>query len=171
MALIDQTYFVYDISLPAGNYSDIPGWISRLEPEIIRALLGDELGQLVIDYDESSSEQRIKDIVEGATFEYDEKTLKWDGLKNENKKSLLAYRVYVQYLRYNITTTTATGERKAKNENSNAADQSFKLWRAQQKFNAEAATLLLFINANIESYPEFVEPETIPGDGLNAFDL
>jgi hypothetical protein len=171
MALIDQTYFVYDISLPAGIYSDISGWIDRLEPSIIRNLLGAELGQLVVGYDQSTSDQRIKDIVEGATFEHDEKTLTWDGLKNNNKKSLLAYRIYVEYLRYNITTTTATGERKAKNENSSSADQSFKIWRAQQKFNDEVATLLLFIDANIEVYPEFVKPETIPGGNLNAFDL
>lgn len=171
MALIDQTYFVYDISLPAGNYSDLPGWIDRSEPEIIRTLLGDELGQLVIDYDESTSDQRIKDIVEGKSFEYDDKEIQWHGLKNESKKSLLAYRIYVEYLRYNITITTVTGERKSKNENSNAADQSFKMSRAQQKFNEQADILLKFINVNIESYPEFVEPETIPGDGLNAFDL
>lgn len=171
MALIDNTYFVYDISLPLGNYSDISGWIARLEPVILRSLIGDSLGQLVINYNETTSEQRIKDIVEGKEFTYDEESIKWDGLKNQGKKSLLAYYVYIQYLRNNVTTTTTTGERKARNENSDAADQSFKVWRAQQKLNDDAAILLKFIDANIESYPEFTEPESIPGGNLNPFDL
>jgi len=171
MALIDQTYFVYDISLPAGNYSDIPGWIARIEPDILRALLGPALSQLVLNYDSVTSEQRIKDIVEGASFVKDEVTYKWDGLVNTNKKSLIAYYVYTQYLRYNVTTTTTTGERKSKNENSRPADQSMKMWRAHQKYVSEANTLLDYIDVNIDKYPEFVKPETIPGGNLNAFDL
>lgn len=170
MALIDKTYFAYDISLPAGNYSDIDGWIARLEPEILKELLGADLATLIINYSESS-EQRVKDIVEGKNFTIDDVTYKWDGLVNSQKRSLLAFYVYCQYLRYNVTTTTATGERKAKNENSNPVDQSVKFWRAFQKYFAEAETLLKFIDANISVYPEFIEPETIPGGNLNAFDL
>lgn len=171
MALIDQTYFNFDISLPAGNYSDLPGWIDRFESELLRNLLGDALSQLVLNYDSETSEQRIKDIVEGKEFEIDDSVIMWNGLVNSEKKSLIAYYVYTQYLRYNVTTTTPTGERKSKNENSNPADQSFKMWRAHRKYFGEAQTLLSFIDENIELYPEFVQPEFIPGGNLNAFDI
>jgi len=170
MALIDDTYFVFDLSLPAGKYSDIPGWINRLEGDLIRKIVGLSLAVPILDYSESS-EQRIKDIVEGVGFEVDGIDYYWNGLVNDNKKSLIAYYVYTKYLRNNITFTTGTGERKAKNENSHNANQSIKYWRAHQRYMEEVTTLLLFLNANADLYPEFVDPGKSINNDLNPFDI
>lgn len=170
MALINDTYFVFDLSLPAGKYSDIAGWIDRLEGDLIREIVGVELGNLILEYSEASN-QRIKDIVEGVDFEVDGINYHWNGLVNDNKKSLIAYYVYTQYLRNNITFTTGTGERKAKNENSHNANQSIKYWRAHQRYMEEVTTLLMFLNANADIYPEFVDPEESINNDLNPFDI
>ncbi len=170
MALINDTYFVFDLSLPAGKYSDIAGWINRLEGDLIREIVGVELGNLILEYSEASN-QRIKNIVEGVDFEVDGINYHWNGLVNDNKKSLIAYYVYTQYLRNNITFTTGTGERKAKNENSHNANQSIKYWRAHQRYMEEVTTLLMFLNANADIYPEFVDPEESINNDLNPFDI
>lgn len=101
MSLTDYTYFVRDINLPvnAGTTADLTASIARYEPDILRRLLGYDLAKLVIAYDSSTSPQRIKDIVEGKEYTEGAYTVKWNGLKNTEKVSLLAYYVFIQYVK------------------------------------------------------------------------
>ena len=99
MSLIDNTYFVRDINLPAGVYNTITESIARYERDILIQLLGYDLYKLIAAYDSSTSSQRIKDLVEGKEYTEGDYTVKWNGLKNTEKVSLLAYYVYIQYIK------------------------------------------------------------------------
>ena len=64
MALIDSSYFVGEISLPVGKYSDLPLFIERLERDFLYKALGVRLANLVIEGDELTD-----GLVNGITFE------------------------------------------------------------------------------------------------------
>ena len=173
MALIDDTFFFGDISLPVDKYSDINEYISRYEPEILRELLGYDLAILVAAYDPGTSDNRIIDLVEGGiTFVNEQgKTVLWGGLNNKDSGSLIAYYVYTRYRRDHTTTTTTTGEVMPIVENATVVSSSMKYWRAWENFLRLSKTMYEFIKANIDDYPEFVEADLCKYDGLNAFDL
>lgn len=109
MALTDTTYYTHDISLPEGTYNTITDHRDRYEKEILIQLLGYGLWKLIDAYDSSTSEQRIKDIVEGKEYTEGDYTVKWNGLKNTDKVSLLSYYIYIQYLKNNAVTFQNTG--------------------------------------------------------------
>jgi hypothetical protein len=108
MSITDTTYFVADINLPIGTYNTITEESARLEKEILELLLGYGLAKLVIAYS-GSSEQRIKDIVEGKEYTEGDYTIKWNGLKNSDLKSILSYYIYIHYLKNNAVTFQNTG--------------------------------------------------------------
>jgi hypothetical protein len=97
MSLTDSTYFVRDISLTKGALDNIAASLTRYEPEILTKLLGYDLAKDVIAYTGAST-QLIKDIVEGKEYLEGSYTVKWNGLKNSAKVSILAYYTYIQYL-------------------------------------------------------------------------
>lgn len=97
MSLTDKTYFVRDCSLPVSSLDTIEASLTRYEPEILRHLLGYGLAKLVLAYS-GSSEQRIKDIVEGKEYYEGDYLVKWKGLANSEKVSILTYYTYIQYL-------------------------------------------------------------------------
>ena len=81
MSLIDQTYFKGTIAIPASKYEPIQGIIDMYEPQLIIDLFGYELAKLVKAYNPLTSEQRIKDIVNGKGFTTRGGDLqKWNGL-------------------------------------------------------------------------------------------
>ena len=98
MSLIDKTYFVRDCNLPTGAYNDIPASLTRYERDILIQLLGYDLAKLVLAYNSGTSPQRIKDIVEGKEYTEGSYTVKWNGLVNTEKVSILAYYTYIQYI-------------------------------------------------------------------------
>jgi len=172
MALIDQTYFNFEINISQGAYSDLLAYIDRFEPEILNEILGYDLAALVLAYGPDDSEQRIIDIVEGISFQVDyegqTRTIKWRGLANEEKISLLAYHVYYRYLRSNVTTNVPIGEVKANSENSVNADLSMKVMDADKRFHNEYEILYLFLANNAAIYPEWVPNEI---GRINSHDL
>lgn len=127
MSLIDNTYFVREIALPEGKYKAIQVFITRYEPKVIYDLFGYELGKLIIVYDSGTSPQRIKDIVEGKEYTISEtnrykpgggdSAIKWNGLINEEKVSLLAYWIFYWWCRENESFATNVGGAKSKLEN------------------------------------------------------
>lgn len=119
MSLINSNYFIGQIALPEKKYDLITGYITRYENEIIYKLFGYTLGNLIIAYSVSSP-QRIKDIVEGKEYTVTDLTgvymptsgdvtIKWNGLVNDELKSLIAYWVFYWYCRENETEITAAG--------------------------------------------------------------
>jgi len=104
MSLTDSTYFVLEINIPQGTYNTIAEHIARYERDILIQLLGYDLAKLVLAYDSSTSPQRIKDIVEGKEYAVGDYMVKWNGLLNTEKVSILSYYVYMKYLENYIVT-------------------------------------------------------------------
>jgi hypothetical protein len=98
MSLIDTTYFVRDCNLPAGTQNTIAASLTRYEPEILNQLLGNDIAKLALAYANPGSTQPIIDLVEGKEYTEGSYTVKWNGLKNTAKVSILAYYTYIQYL-------------------------------------------------------------------------
>jgi len=99
MSLIEASYFsTPDCNLPQGTYETISEHVTRYERDILIQLLGYDLYKLVAAYT-SASPQRIKDIVEGKEYTLDTYTIKWNGLKNDQKISILSYYVFIEYVK------------------------------------------------------------------------
>lgn len=176
MSLIDNTYFVRERALPENKYNSIQDFINRYENRIIYSLLGYELGKLVIAYNEAS-EQRIKDIVEGKEYTisndstlYTSQTslvkVKWNGLKNSEKESLIADWVFYWWCREADTPKmTNSGGAKAKLENAvnvgyaqkavNAWNNLYYLYGYEDQPKVEPSAYN-FLSQNKTVYPEWV---------------
>lgn len=151
MSLVDYTYFVRDINVPINaastsdaNYVKITDSINKYENEVLKSLLGYTLWkEMTTAYAASIAETPVAlpskwdEFINGAEFEfeYDGQTIstKWEGLKNSDKVSLIAYYVYYCHRINNQTNYTGIGETQAKGENSVAANGSYKIVNAWNK--------------------------------------
>lgn len=98
MSLLTLPYFRGtnpDCVLLEGQYNTIQAHIDRYERDILIQLLGYVLAKLTIAYSDAS-EQRIKDLVEGKEYQVNGHTVKWNGLLNDERVSLLAYYILIQ---------------------------------------------------------------------------
>jgi hypothetical protein len=128
--IIDKTLFVADIHLAKGVYDDIDTFISRYEPEVLDYLLGPALYQL---FDNAQDEEPYKFLIDGKEYSVikagETITVKFPGVKK-----LIAYYVYCEYMRKQITSTQSVGEIKSKSENSRNANIFGKLFSAAVRF-------------------------------------
>ena len=169
MSLIDTTYFVRDCNLPAGALNTIASSITRYERDILIHILGYDLYKLVAAYDVSSSPQRVRDIVEGKEYIEGNYSVKWNGLVNSDKVSILAYYVYIQYLRDKSLTFQNVGTVGATTENSVVVSPAPLIQRASARMigligcpvdDIYAPTLYNFMsNAGSAVYPEWIYNE------------
>lgn len=102
--IIDESYFINDIAISDTNnestVANLNSVIEKREKEALISILGYELYNLFIS---NITDEIYNDIEEGKefSFEFCGKTVtrKWVGLKNAEKKSLLAYYTYFFYER------------------------------------------------------------------------
>lgn len=180
MSIIDKTYFRLDINIPDSTYENLTDYITRFEPEVLRKALGSTLYELMI-ADQSSSP--YVEILEGKdyTVEYggETHTVKWNGLKNTDKISLIAYYVYYFWQKGHATQTMYTGESKPGFENAASASVAFKLQDAWLKFkelygypgqSELAPSLYNFLNEHEDDYPTW-EYTYLNFAEINAFDI
>jgi len=122
MSFIDSTYFVGEINIPNlsgtnSNATAIAQAITQYEKEILIELLGYKLYSLLIA--DCTGEGGVPvtqiyiDLVNGAEFDLDyggeTVTLKWEGLKNTAKQSLIAYYTYYKYVEREVTHLSGVG--------------------------------------------------------------
>jgi len=137
--LINEDYFIRDINIPSNDTSAVAMINSEIEKYqelvLIQVLGYDLYSKFIADPD---SEQRFKDIRDGAEFEFNfcGKTVKrkYVGLVNAKKESLIAYFTYFYLISNKVTFTSSTGEVIADNENSKPASSNQKLVRAWNNF-------------------------------------
>jgi len=107
MSFIDSTYLHGEIAYPnlTDNASMLTSAITQYEKEILISALGYKLYSLLIsDCDNFvPATQKYKDLVNGSEFEHESITgetitLKWEGLKNTQKQSLIAYYVFYKII-------------------------------------------------------------------------
>lgn len=164
MSLIDKTYFNRDINLPTGANSDITESITRYEGEILIQLLGYDYAKLVLAYT-TGSDQIIKDLVEGKEYTEGDYTVKWPGFKNTEKVSLIAYYVYIQYIKDHAIDFQNVGSVAATIENGVNVGPSVLIQRASVKLRELAgycgqdvytASLYNFLVKHSDSYPLWI---------------
>lgn len=107
MSFIDSTYLNGEIAYPnlTDNATMLTAAITQYEKEILISALGYKLYSLLIADCTNfvPATQKYKDLVNGVEFEHESITgetitLKWEGLKNTQKQSLIAYYVYCKLL-------------------------------------------------------------------------
>lgn len=190
MSLIDSTYFIGQIALPVKKYDSIADYITRYENQILYKLFGYTLGNLVIAYNSETSPQRIKDIVEGKEYVVTDfngympttgdVTVKWNGFKNTQLISLIAYWIFFWYCKENETNITAAGGIVSKVEDAVNVGFNSKAtfaWRELLRLYgyhgqpSQEPSCFNFLNANTETYPEWIfESISKPGQ-VNIFGL
>lgn len=116
MAFIDSTYFRGELLVhQAASDTRLSQAITQYEKEILISLLGYELYAALQDdlVEGVPQTQKYKDLVDGKVYtqEYNgnEYTIKWNGLANTEKLSLIAYFVYYKYVERENTPLTGTG--------------------------------------------------------------
>jgi len=117
MSFISSTYFTGEILIPnASTEAQLTQAMTQYEKEILIKLLGYPLYTLLqADLDESGDPQTqiYTDLVDGAefthTFNGEEYTLKWEGLRNTAKISLIAYYVFYKFVERDVARYHGTG--------------------------------------------------------------
>lgn len=117
--LIDTTYFIGEITLPgsalSGDFADISTYIAKYEQQGLIDLLGYTLyKQLKVEIDAASYTTKWDRLVNGHEYDIDylgdTHTVRWNGLVNTDKDSLLAYYIYYNYVHFHVTHTSGFGE-------------------------------------------------------------
>ena len=168
--LIDNTYFWGDISLPggvlSGDFADIDDYIEKYEKEALIDILGYTLWK---DYNANPTDAKWVRFIEGHEYsvEYAGGThlVKWNGLQNTDKVSLLAYYIYYQYVRYHVTHTSGFGELLQQAENASKISPHQRLVSSWNKFielrgtGSEATiepTIYNFLNEQEDDYDDWL---------------
>lgn len=161
--LIDSTYFKGEILLTNKTdlATDITDAITRYEKEILISLLGYKLYKLMV---ATPTVEPYKSLIEGAefdvTFDGITQLQKWEGLKNTDKESLIAYYVYYKYQERNVTKPSAIGTVKLKAE---AGETVTPLWKMINAWN-RMIELYGFIPDNWHGYKmTIIQPD---GNGI-----
>lgn len=139
--LIDTTYFVREIALPAssltGTLADIDNFIVKYEREALIDLVGYTLYKQLkagIDAGAPYEHERWNRLITGheysITYLGDTHLVKWNGLINSDLVSLIAYYIFYQYVKHHATHTSGVGEILSVTEN------SVKISPAQRMVNA-----------------------------------
>lgn len=142
--LIDNTYFVGEISLPgsvlAGDLADITPYIVKYEREALIELLGYTLykelkGEIDAAAGYSTKWDRLVNGHEySITYMGDTHLVKWNGLINTELVSLLAYYIYYYYVKYHVSHTSGLGELFTNAENAVKTSPSEKMVSAWNRF-------------------------------------
>jgi hypothetical protein len=151
MYLIDETYFIKELSVPNINEMDADNLtiLTQYVDEFARKLLKDALGyDLFKELDTNitsgvlnvGAPQKWLDLVNGCEYTKDGKTYKWNGLiftEGLHKSSLLAKFVFYHWLKDNVTTITGTGEKSIKSVNADSVNSNQRLVTVWNDFVSE----------------------------------
>ena len=127
--LITVDYFIREINLPGnvltGDLADITPYITQYEQLALISLLGYPLYKLLkAEIDAASYTTKWDRLVNGHEYEVTYRgattTVKWNGLVNDEKRSLLAYFIFYYYLKFHSTITSSRGSLLANSENAQA---------------------------------------------------
>jgi len=162
MSFTDSTYYINDINLTIGTYSDIQQSIDKYEKEVLIGLLGYTLyTEMMVAYADSidtvpvALPQKWDRLINGYIYDYNGTTIRWNGLKNTDKVSFLSYYVYCQYLKANQFPQAQAGTVQPKNENSVVVDGIANHTAAWNRFVAEYYNCWQFLFQYETDYVDF----------------
>lgn len=173
MELIDKTYFEdADLLVPGLEKQEqenkLNELIAKYEPEYLQNILGYgfyKTFKTAVEAGEEGLAQRWKDLRDGQEYTDASGVLrKWEGFAGESMRSPIANYVYYRWLRYNVPTTTVSGEKTSKApksvSNSSVGKQTG-AWNEMVRMNCVLVDFLL--NKKDENgdlvYPEFKTEE------------
>ena len=159
MAIIDETYFIGNISLPTDNdnyLNKLNKFINITQKKYLLKAFGYELYALFIAELPIPTSQRFTDILDGAEFENTSGyTDKWDGLANSELESFLAYFTYIECTNSNTVSLTGQGATTNMFENANPVAPIPKGVEAFNLGVKQYNKLYDFMKANQANYPEW----------------
>ena len=168
MSIIDDTYFIGEISLPTDNtnrLNKLQVYINSSQKKYLKSVLGYELYKLFIAELPVPTSQRFIDILEGADFTNETTDLldRWDGLSNIELESMLAYFAYFEYTEGVYIAETSNGTTSNLFENSDRVVPIPKQVNAYNLGVKHYNKLYDFLKANEDDYPEweFTELEKV----------
>ena len=142
MSLIDYTYFIGEINVPNVSQqtdvlSKLNHFIGKYEKDILIKLLGYTLYKAFTSgLEDVSPAQKWLDIRDGKEYQITkdgkEYTVKWNGLINSDKQSLIANYVYYHIILDELTFNTGLGIASPNQEN---ADKSLAFNKMSSAFN------------------------------------
>jgi hypothetical protein len=161
MNLIDRTYFVNDINLPAsalqGTPAPVEAYIERYEKEVLINLLGYDLYKLLkAEIDASTYTAKWDELVNGHEYVISGYTTLWNGLINSDKVSLIAYYIFWNYVRDNLTSLENVGVVASQSENSLKVSPDALLADAWNNYVNLYNEAIMFILANQVNYPLWI---------------
>ena len=181
---IDNTYFFDLIYLPLGPdvTENLNRLITRYQKDILLKALGRDLyDAFEAGLQESTIEQKWLDLRDGKTYQVDGVNVRWNGLKNNDLESLIAYYVFFNWSRNNVTRQTGNGRVISDKENStNASSLDSQVYAYNKMFvlygsfyhSQYAESLYNFIyQMNLldeNTYPNWIFTEIEP---INSFGL
>jgi len=175
MAIIDYTYFVGDINLPTDNTNyrnKLNLYIDRAQKKYLTFALGYELYTLFIADLPTPIEQRFTDMLEGVEYTDSSGLLtKWDGLKNDEKDSFLAYFTAFAYSLNSQEYESGNGMKANMSENSDRVSPVQFQKTAYNLGVKNYQKFYDFLYENRENYPEW-EPYYFRGlENINKYSL
>jgi hypothetical protein len=173
--LIDYTYFIGDINLPAqvltGSNPPIDAYIERYEKEALMNLLGYDLYKAFkaeIDTSPQAFSAVWSGLVSGEEYTVGSYLRKWEGLVNAEKCSLIAYLVYFHYLKDQVTSYESVGAVTGLAENASRAAADGLIVNAWNRYVELRNEAIEYITANLTDYPKLIfQPE----EKINTFGL
>jgi len=177
MSLIDNDYFVGDISLP--NLDELPNsfqdTLDRYEEEVLRKLLGNTLYNEFIAELAGSPAQKWLDLRDGAdfTFEFEGHTITehWNGLQNAELISLISYYTYYQFRYENLSTTTSINDVQGIAENSTKVNDTRKMVYAWNRGLALYGEIPLFSTVLVWPFDKYGTTYEFFTDEPSAFNF
>lgn len=168
MSFTDATYYVLENSIPSSTYSNLTTSIARYEKEILQKLLGYELWKLVDAYEAGVSDQEIIDLVEGKEYTVNDVLVRWNGLVNGDKISLLSDYVYFRWAVERVSVLQTTGAMKLQSENAEPVNITTKAVAAYNRMVNMYHNCYEFLTENEDEYPSWVYTDV---EKINTFGI
>ena len=160
--IIDHTYFTQKLSLPQRGNTEgqelIADFIEQYEEEYLKCALGYDLWKAFSDGIAGSGavDQRWTDLLDGLEFTYLSRNYNWDGFATAKKTPIANY-VYYKWMEDQAEHNTLVGtaiQNADNNSRVNAVTKMVDAWNRMVDMNR---TLWMFLKANADTYPEWVD--------------
>lgn len=162
MSFTDSTYYINEINVPASTYSDLQQYIDRYEKDVLMGLLGYTLyTELMAAYaaflaaPSTPLPAKWDALINGATYTFGGRSVRWNGLINSDKVSFLSYYVYCQILKSKQSNLSNAGVTQPKNENSVVVDGVGLFANSWNEFVKLYGICVVFMLEHYEDYPNF----------------
>lgn len=181
MSIIDNTYFKGRINIPAisgsGATDTVTGdtvtttFIPLYETEYLKKALGYNMWKAFTEALAGTPATKWTDLRDGVDYTVGDVTYRWNGFKNSEKVSPIAYYVYCEYMSEMAVKTTAQGAVVDTKQNSTGVSSAQKISIAWAEMNKLNESLYHFLNSNIDTYTEFKINQTECFGSRNVFSI